>query len=58
MGFYPANAVTDDDIEVYNFVEEAEDIGSEILTQQQVFVEKRTDVKTVLHHLRQQSKKS
>ncbi|MGB0523339.1 MAG: methionine synthase [Flammeovirgaceae bacterium] len=58
IGFFPANAGTDDDIEVYDFEEQIEEIENGVLTQQKVYVEKRTEVTTVLHHLRQQSKKA
>ncbi|WP_020527141.1 methionine synthase [Flexithrix dorotheae] len=45
IGFFPANSINDDDIEVYQF-------------NQETFEEDRTKVAEVLHHLRQQNKKS
>ena len=45
IGFFPANAISDDDLAVYDFNEKT-------------FEEDRTKTKAVLHHLRQQNKKS
>ena len=58
IGFYPANAGTDDDIEVYDWDIDFVEHSNGVITQEKVYQEKRTSVKTVLHHLRQQSKKA
>ncbi|MGK7395632.1 MAG: methionine synthase [Candidatus Cyclobacteriaceae bacterium M3_2C_046] len=56
IGFFPANTVNDDDIEIYDFEENTMvmDDGS----YQQDYKENRSKVITLLHHLRQQSKKA
>ncbi len=45
IGFFPANAISDDDLAVYDFDDKS-------------FEEDRSKTKAVLHHLRQQNKKS
>ena len=56
IGFFPANAVNDDDIEIYEF--EAEPVVAAGDGAESHYKEDRTLVKTLLHNLRQQGKKA
>ncbi len=60
IGFFPANAVNSDDLEVYDFEEAVLEIpcerhGSHVHVE---YAEKRTAVATMLHNLRQQNLKA
>ncbi|MEN7548031.1 methionine synthase [Rapidithrix thailandica] len=59
IGFFPANAVNDDDIEIYDF-DEVELVTENAPESARLagFKENRTQVQTLLHNLRQQNKKS
>ena len=57
IGFFPANSVNDDDIETYQFATSVTDGDSDVLVKSNTYTENRTEVSTLLHHLRQQSKK-
>jgi 5-methyltetrahydrofolate--homocysteine methyltransferase len=60
IGFYPANTVNDDDIEVYEYAakEVVTDCDAHGQHAHQVFVEDRNTVKSMLHSLRQQGQKA
>ena len=60
FGFFPANTINDDDVEIYDFdFAQADDESSTDLPAQiKVIKEHRTKVLTTLHFLRQQGKKA
>lgn len=58
IGFYPANAVDEDDIEIYDFAEEELAYADNPQDHRRIFRENRQKVMTKLHFLRQQGKKS